>query len=134
MWFLGIPLLAAVALFVVGIVISARALCANPAALTARQRRRVVIVFLAVSVFLAGFANGVAFFMISAAIGGDAVAVRAIGTLLLWREKDECWAVRHRESLARKLDAVIGPGRFLETFVAVIRGRSQAQQRGNQQV
>jgi hypothetical protein len=74
MWVLGIPFLLAVAVFVAGCVIAARALYAARASLNARQRLRVVTVFLAMTVFLAGFTNCTIFFMISAAIGGDAVA------------------------------------------------------------
>ena len=47
--------------------------------LTGRQRRQVVASFLALAVFLLGFANFALFFTISVAIGGDAVAGRVEG-------------------------------------------------------
>jgi hypothetical protein len=79
MWVIGIPLLAASAVFAVGCLIAARHVFSRWGALTARQRWRVVTCFLAIAVFVLGFANAVLFFTVSVAIGGDAAAGQVEG-------------------------------------------------------
>lgn len=79
MWVLGIPLLAAVALFAAGGVIAARHVFSRWGSMNARQRLHCVTLFLALAVFLLGFANFALFFTASVVIGGDALAGKAEG-------------------------------------------------------
>jgi asparagine N-glycosylation enzyme membrane subunit Stt3 len=71
MWVIGIPFLVASALFAAGGVVAARPVFSRWGSLTARQRLRVVTVFLALAVLVASFANVALFFTVSVAIGGD---------------------------------------------------------------
>jgi hypothetical protein len=60
-------------------VVAARLVFSRWGSLTARQRVKVGAYFLAIALFVAGLANGVIFFTVSVAIGGDAVAGRIEG-------------------------------------------------------
>src|SRR5262245_44023683 len=79
MWVVGIPLLAALALFAAGGLIAARQVFSRWASLNARQRVNAVTKFLALAVFVCGLTNFALFFTVSVAIGGDAVAGRVEG-------------------------------------------------------
>src|SRR5262245_61836761 len=83
MWVVGILLgtflLAGIALYAAGCVVAARLVFSRWGSLTARQRVQVGAYFLAIAVFVVGFANVVIFFTVSLAIGGDAVAGRIEG-------------------------------------------------------
>jgi hypothetical protein len=76
MWILGflmgIGTLAALGLFAGGGVIAARHVASKWHSLDKRQRRRCTALFLAFAILVLGIANGIAFFTVATAIGGNA--------------------------------------------------------------
>lgn len=75
MWVVGLPMIAAIAIFAVGCAIAAREVVRIWPSLDWRHRLHMSICFVCITLFILGLLNFMAFWMISLAIGGDADTV-----------------------------------------------------------